>query len=92
MKTIYGITFSFLLFTPTLHPWYALYLAALLPFEAGVGGLVLSWTVFLSYHVQIRYLLLGQWTESGLIAAVIWLAPVSAVIFSRIVRRLSIKH
>jgi hypothetical protein len=88
IKTIYYITFSFLLLTPTLHPWYALYLAALFPFAAGVEGLVLSWTVFLSYHVQIRYLLLGQWTESGLIAAVIWLAPVFAFILSTLIKRL----
>ena len=88
MKTIYGITFSFLLLTPTLHPWYALYLAALFPFAAGVSGLVLSWTVFLSYHVQIRYLLLGQWIESDLIAAVIWLTPVLAFILCRVIKRL----
>jgi hypothetical protein len=88
MKTIYGITFSFLLLTPTLHPWYALYLVGLFPFVAGVAGLVLSWTVFLSYHVQIKYLLLGQWTENDLIAAVIWLAPVLAFVICRVIKRL----
>lgn len=88
IKTIYGITFSFLLLTPTLHPWYALYLSCLFPFAAGGAGLVLSWTVFLSYHVQIKYLLLGQWIESDLIAAVIWLAPVLAFVICRVIKRL----
>jgi hypothetical protein len=88
MQTIYGVSFSFLLLTPTLHPWYALYLAALFPFAAGVAGLILSWTVFLSYHVQIKYTLLGQWIENDLIAAVIWLAPVLAFVIWMIIRRL----
>ena len=88
MQTIYGVTISFLLLTPTLHPWYALYLAVLLPFAAGVAGLILSWTIFLSYHVQIKYTLLGQWIESDLIAAVIWLAPVLAFVIRMIIRRL----
>jgi len=78
MQSLYLITFVFLLLTPTLHPWYALYLAAFLPFSAGPAGLVLSWTVFLSYHVLIGYSILGQWVESDLIAAAIWLAPVAA--------------
>jgi hypothetical protein len=88
MKTLYGITFSFLLLTPTLHPWYALYLAGLFPFTAGVAGLVLTWTVFLSYHVQIRYLLLGQWIENDLIAAAIWIAPVLAFVICKVIKRL----
>jgi len=78
MEPLYLITFVFLLLTPTLHPWYALYLAALLPFSAGPAGLVLSWTVFLSYHVLIGYSILGQWVENDLIAAAIWLGPVAA--------------
>jgi hypothetical protein len=78
MKSLYCVTFAFLLLTPTLHPWYALYLAALLPFACGPAGLVLSWAVFLAYHVLIRYALLGEWAENDLIAATIWLSPVLA--------------
>lgn len=78
MESLYCVTFAFLLLSPTLHPWYALYLVALLPFAAGPAGLVLSWTVFLAYYVLIRYSLLGEWVENDLIAAVIWLSPVLA--------------
>lgn len=78
MKSLYGITFGFLLLTPTLHPWYALYLVSLLPFMAGPAGLVLTWAVFLSYRVLIGYAIHGQWIESDLIAAVIWFSPVVA--------------
>ncbi|HLA04819.1 MAG TPA: hypothetical protein VJZ16_02435 [Syntrophales bacterium] len=78
MRSLYGITFGFLLLTPTLHPWYALYLVSLLPFMAGPAGLVLTWAVFLSYRVLIGYAIDGQWIESDLIAAVIWFSPVVA--------------
>jgi hypothetical protein len=78
MKSFYFVTLAFLLLTPTLHPWYALYLAAFLPFAAGPAGLVLSWAVFLSYHVLIRYSILGEWVESDLISGAIWCSPALA--------------
>lgn len=78
MESLYLVTVVFLLLTPTLHPWYALYLAALLPFSAGPAGLVLSWAVFLSYHIIIRYSVLGEWVENDLIVTVIWLSPALA--------------
>jgi len=87
MNTIYGLTFGFLLLTPTLHPWYALYLAALLPFAAGPAGLALTWAVFLSYRVLIEYALLGQWIESEITAGVIWLSPVAAGLISATTKR-----
>jgi hypothetical protein len=74
-QTLYGITFCFLLLTPTLYPWYALYLVGLFPFTTGIAGLVLSWVVFLSYHVLIEYSLLSFWKESNAISAAIWLSP-----------------
>ncbi len=89
MDSLYLVTFVYLLLAPTLHPWYALYLAALLPFSAGPAGLVLSWAVFLAYHVTIRYSILGEWAENDLIAAVIWLSPVLAWSITFFVRRFS---
>ncbi len=77
----YSIAFTFLLLTPTLHPWYALYLACLLPFAAGPAGLVFGWSVFLAYQVQIGYTLLGQWVESDMTAWMIVSAPAAAVLF-----------
>jgi len=75
MQTFYAIVFAYLLLTPTLHPWYTIYLVCLLPFAAGVAGLTISWAVFLSYRVLIEFTLLGQWVESDFISAGIFLAP-----------------
>lgn len=78
-KCFYSIVIMFLFLTPTLHPWYALYLAAFLPFAAGPTGIVFSWSIFLAYRVVILYGLTGQWLESDFIPFLIVIAPASAL-------------
>jgi hypothetical protein len=73
-----GAVTCFLLLTPTLHPWYALYLAAFLPFAASPARLVLCWSVFLGYRVLIASAILGQWVEDDLTPMMITLAPIAA--------------
>jgi hypothetical protein len=87
-NTLYSVTLIFLLLTPTLHPWYVLYLVCLLPFVPGSAGLVMSWTVLLSYSVLINYYLLGQWSENNIITAVIWGSPVFASFLNTIARKI----
>ncbi len=77
-QSFYMISVAFLLLTPTLHPWYALYLAAFLPFAPGPAGLVLSWSVFLGYRVVIGYAVTGQWVENDLMPALIIAGPAAA--------------
>lgn len=85
--TAYGIALAFLLLTPTLHPWYALYLACLLPFVPGVAGLVMTWAVLLSYRVLINFTLLGTWEEKDAIPAMIWAATIGALVLAWLARR-----
>jgi len=77
-RSFYDVTMTFLLFTPTLHPWYALYLAAFLPFVGGSAGIIFSWSVFLGYRVLILYALIGLWVESDLMSMLIILGPAAA--------------
>lgn len=77
-QTVYGVVMVFLVLTPTLHPWYALYLAALLPFAGGTAGLVLSWSVLLSYRVLILYAVTGKWMESDGIPLLVMAGPAAA--------------
>jgi len=84
VKACYVIALAFLLLTPTLQPWYALTLAVFLPFCAGPAGVVLCWAVFLTYQVQIPYFILGQWTENPQVTAMVFLAPVTAYLISRL--------
>jgi len=88
LAACYHIALAFLLLTPTLQPWYALTLAALLPFAAGPAGIVLCWAVFLSYRVQIPYFILGRWVEDPWVTATLFLAPVAAWLLCRVARRL----
>jgi hypothetical protein len=85
-KTFYAISMVFLILTPTLHPWYALYLVAFLPFAAGPAGIVLSWSVFLAYWVVILYGLTGEWVENNWIPFLIIVAPAAAFVAGLISR------
>ncbi|BCS53230.1 glycosyltransferase 87 family protein [Geobacter sp. SVR] len=85
IETCYGIALALLLLTPTLQPWYALCLAAFLPFCAGPAGLVLCWTVFLTYQVQIPYFILGEWIENPVVTAAVFAAPVTAGVLGRMI-------
>jgi hypothetical protein len=78
LKSGYTIGFFFLLLTPTLHPWYALYLISFLPFSPGIIGIILSWSVLLGYRVLISYGILNQWAEDALTPLMIWGGPIAA--------------
>jgi hypothetical protein len=87
IKTMYGTAFLYLLLTPTLYPWYALYLVCLFPFFTETGGIILSWSVFLSYYVLINYTLLGQWIENDTVTAGVWLASVAGSLLPLWIRK-----
>lgn len=89
VKTFYLTTMTFLLLTTTLYPWYVLTLVALFPFTAGAAGIVLSWTVFLSYRVLIAYTYSGHWIEDDITPALIFLAPVVAFLLVAAARKLT---
>lgn len=76
-RSFYAASFVWLLLTPTLHPWYALYLVCFLPFTPGPAGLVLSWSVLLAYRVLIPYHLTGNWIEND--ATSLWIAAAPGV-------------
>lgn len=84
MSACYGVTMALLFTTPTLQPWYALMLAALLPFAAGPAGIVLCWSVLLTYRVQIPYFILGEWTENLWVTAAVSLAPAAAWVLAKL--------
>jgi hypothetical protein len=87
IRAMYLATLSLLLLTPTLHPWYALYLAALLPLAAEPAGLVLSWSVFLGYRVLTPYAILGRWIEDSLVPALIAVPPLVVLAATAWLRR-----
>ena len=83
----YLISFGFLLLTPTLHPWYGLYMLVFLPFTPSAGGIILTWSILLGYNVLVSYALLNQWTENSLIPVLIWFGPAMAMSAAHLRRR-----
>jgi hypothetical protein len=89
IATFYTLTLCFLFLTPTLHPWYVLYLVCFLPFTLSATGLVLSWSIFFAYYVVTPYFFLGKWIENDYIPALIWVAPLSVYLLTNTVRMLT---
>ncbi len=75
----YAAALTWLMVTPTLHPWYGLYLVAFLPFVPGIAGIVLSWSVFLGYRVLMDYRLSNLWLEDYLTSFLVMSAPLLAL-------------
>lgn len=87
VRTLYFLILAFLLFNPTLYPWYAVWLVCLFPFFSEPAGIVLSWTIFLSYYVLIDYVYIGRWIENTAFASLIWLGPAAYLIAKKILLR-----
>jgi len=56
---------AYLLLSPTLHPWYLLWILPFLPLFAPPAWILLSGLVFLAYQVLIEYSKTGIWTEQA---------------------------
>jgi hypothetical protein len=57
------ITATFLLLTPTLHPWYIIWIIPFLIFIPNWSWLLFTFLVQISYHVLHDYQSLGVWQE-----------------------------
>lgn len=88
LRTAYVVVLAFLLLTPTLNPWYALPLVALLPLVFEPLGGTLSATVFIGYTVLPRFARTGEWIESDAAARAIFFVPMLALIAFLGVQRL----
>ncbi|MCZ6633180.1 MAG: hypothetical protein O7G87_07225 [bacterium] len=54
----------FVLLSPTLHPWYLIWMVPFLVFYRNLAWIVFTSLVVLSYHVVIRYAAEGVWQEA----------------------------
>ncbi|MCU7496180.1 MAG: hypothetical protein HF314_15480 [Ignavibacteria bacterium] len=61
MEKMYMIFFAFFLLSPTVHPWYLTWLAALLPLSFRWSGVLFVALVSLANYVVIGYKLEGTW-------------------------------
>ena len=65
LRCAYLTTAAFVLLTPTLHPWYVVWLVPFLVFYRHLAWIVFSLLVVLSYHILIQYQAHGVWEEAA---------------------------
>lgn len=63
LKKIYISIFLLLIFSPIVHPWYAAWLAALLPMVPRKSGIVFTGLISLTVFTVLTYQLTGMWKE-----------------------------
>ena len=65
LRVLFVVLSVFLLLSPTLHPWYLLWILPFLPFFPNPAWLCFSGLAVFSYEVLGRYLHLGVWEEQA---------------------------
>lgn len=88
ISACYYISFLFLIFSPTLHPWYGLYMILFLPFVMRIEGIVFSFSLLLSYRVLSLYISDRIWFDDWFTASLILFGPLAAIFLSLLFRRI----
>lgn len=78
---------TFLLLTPTLHPWYAIWILPFMVFYRQPAWLVFTGLIAVSYHVLIKYASEGIWEEAVWVKFVLFGGFALVWGFERIKRR-----
>jgi len=74
-KALFWILGAGLLLTPTLHPWYVLWILPLAALRVSRPWILLSGLAFVGYFGFGAYQATGSWTQPGWLRLVMW-APV----------------
>ena len=65
LRAAFHILGAYLLLSPTLHPWYLIWVLPFLPFFPHPAWMLFSGLVFLAYHVLTQYSIAGVWEEES---------------------------
>lgn len=90
LRCAYLTAAAFVLLTPTLHPWYVVWLIPFLVFYRHPPWIVFSLIVVLSYHILILYQARGVWEEAAWVQWVEYGGLVVVGIVSLLFRRTEI--
>jgi hypothetical protein len=77
IQAAFYILGTFLVLTPTLHPWYGVWIVPFLCFYGHRGWIAMSGLVVLAYVVLIEYRVSGVWIEDDLVR---WIIPLGSVL------------
>ncbi len=76
-RTLYWTIGAALLVSPTVHPWYLLWILPLACVRGGRGWIVFTGSVFLAYAGRDAYLAVGTWPEPAWLRLVIHAPPIA---------------
>ena len=65
LRIAFSILCAFLIFTPTLHPWYLLWIIPFFCVFPTISWITFSCVIFLAYNVLTNYKLSGIWNEES---------------------------
>lgn len=71
-RAAFWITGSILMFAPTVHPWYLIWIVPLLALRPSRAWIYLSCSVSLSYYGLGTYRSVGLWPQPVWLALIIW--------------------
>ena len=71
-RTAFWVTGAILLLSPTVHPWYLLWMVPLIALRPNQAWLYLSGSVFLAYYGLTAYRAEGVWPDPLWIKGLIW--------------------
>ena len=78
---IYLSVFLLLIFSPIVHPWYAAWLAVLLPFVPRRSGIAFAGLISLTVFTVLTYQLTGSWNEHAWVLIVEYVPVISLFIY-----------
>ena len=78
-RTLLWVLGTGMILTPTLHPWYVLWILPMAILRRSRAWLLLSGLAFIGYFGLGSYQDTGQWSQPGIVRAALWL-PFLAVL------------
>lgn len=84
----YYISFAFIVFSPTLHSWYGLYMMLFLPFVMRMEGIIFSFSLLLTYRVMSLYISDRIWFDDWFTAFLVLAGPISALCLGLLCRHI----
>jgi hypothetical protein len=85
IQATYYVLGMFIILTPTLHPWYVVWIVPFLCFYGNRGWLAMSGLIVLAYVVLIQYRETGVWEEEGWVRWLIFIGSVLVWLWPRLV-------
>ena len=87
LTKIYLSVFLLLIFSPVVHPWYAAWLAVLLPFVPRWSGILFVSLISLTAFTILNYNFYGVWKDYPLVLALEYIPVISFFIYELIYLR-----